>query len=81
MLTRIAVTVSVLLLLVASAAGAEQAAPAFPAPLEGDFVAKGFRFSSGETLPDIRIHYRTVGTPRKGPDGVVNNGVLILHGT
>ena len=53
----------------------------FPTPVEGDFVARDYVFTSGERLPDVRIHYRTVGTPRKDADGVVRNGVLILHGT
>ena len=35
----------------------------------------------GETLPELRIHYRTLGTPSRGEDGKVNNAVLILHGT
>jgi homoserine O-acetyltransferase/O-succinyltransferase len=54
---------------------------AFPAPVEGDFIARDFVFASGERLPEIKIHYRTVGTPRRDADGVVRNGVLILHGT
>jgi homoserine O-acetyltransferase len=54
---------------------------AFPAPVEGDFVARDFVFSSGERMPEVKIHYRTVGTPRQDADGVVRNGVLILHGT
>jgi homoserine O-acetyltransferase/O-succinyltransferase len=53
----------------------------FPTPVEGDFIARDFVFTSGERLPEVRIHYRTVGTPRKDADGVVRNGVLILHGT
>jgi homoserine O-acetyltransferase/O-succinyltransferase len=54
---------------------------ALPAPLEGDFVIRNFRFTSGETLPELRMHYRTYGTPRKDADGRVNNAVLIMHGT
>ena len=54
---------------------------AFPAPVEGDFIARDFAFTSGERLGEVKIHYRTVGTPRKDADGVVRNGVLILHGT
>jgi len=54
---------------------------AYPAPVDGDFVASDVRFDSGETSPEIRIHYRTIGQPRKDADGVVRNGVLILHGT
>jgi homoserine O-acetyltransferase len=57
------------------------AGQSYPAPVEGDFVSRDFRFESGETLPEVKLHYRTVGTPRKGPDGTVENAVLILHGT
>jgi homoserine O-acetyltransferase/O-succinyltransferase len=53
----------------------------FPAPVEGDFVARDFVFSSGDRLAEVKIHYRTLGAPRKDADGVVRNGVLILHGT
>ena len=53
----------------------------FPPPVEADFVARDVTFASGERLPEVRLHYRTVGTPRKDADGVVRNGVLILHGT
>ena len=51
------------------------------APAEADFVMKDFRFSSGETLPELRIHYRTYGTPHKNAQGVVDNAVLVMHGT
>jgi homoserine O-acetyltransferase len=53
----------------------------FPAPVEGDFVARDFRFGSGDTLPALTLHYRTIGTPRRDAAGVVRNAVLILHGT
>jgi homoserine O-acetyltransferase len=53
----------------------------YPAPTEGDCVLRDFHFSSGETLPELRIHYRTVGSPRRDAQGVVRNAVLILHGT
>ena len=58
-----------------------QPAPAVPAIVEGDFVLKDFRFASGETLPELRLHYRTLGTPRRDAGGVVRNAVLIVHGT
>jgi len=48
---------------------------------EGDFVARNFRFASGETLPELRIHYTTLGRPRRDAAGVVRNAVLLLHGT
>jgi homoserine O-acetyltransferase/O-succinyltransferase len=47
----------------------------------GSFIIKDFRFTSGETLPELRLHYRTLGRPRHGAGGVVRNAVLILHGT
>jgi homoserine O-acetyltransferase len=47
----------------------------------GSFVIKDFRFTSGETLPELRLHYRTLGRPRRDAAGVVRNAVLILHGT
>ena len=53
----------------------------YPEPTSADHVIRDFRFASGETLPELRIHYRTLGTPRRGEDGKVNNAVLILHGT
>src|SRR5690349_17540274 len=57
------------------------AAPPLPQAIEADFVMKDFRFNSGETLPELRIHYRTLGTPAKNAQGVVTNAVLIMHGT
>jgi len=53
----------------------------FPAPVDGDFVVRDFRFGSGETLPSVNLHYRTIGTPQRDASGVVRNAVLILHGT
>ncbi len=53
----------------------------YPAPIEGDFIVKDFRFASGESLPELRIHYRTCGEPRTDAHGVVRNAVLIMHGT
>jgi homoserine O-acetyltransferase/O-succinyltransferase len=42
---------------------------------------KDFRFASGETLPALRIHYTTLGTPHRDAKGEVDNAVMILHGT
>jgi homoserine O-acetyltransferase len=53
----------------------------WPNQREGDFVIKDFRFASGETLPELRIHYITLGTPRRNAAGAITNGVLLLHGT
>ena len=53
----------------------------WPAPQEGDFVVHNFHFESGESLPEVRIHYYTLGTPVKDANGRTTNAVLILHGT
>src|SRR3954452_18871814 len=50
------------------------AAADYPAPEEGAFVAKDFRFHTGEALPEVRLHYRTIGEPSGEP-------VVVLHGT
>src|SRR5262245_860581 len=52
-----------------------------PQVTEGDFVIKNFTFNSGETLPELRMHYRTLGTAQKNAQGVTTNAVLIMHGT
>lgn len=54
---------------------------AFPTPVERDFVVRDVRFESGDVAAEIRLHYRTVGQPKRDADGVVRNAVLILHGT
>jgi homoserine O-acetyltransferase len=53
----------------------------YPAPVEGDYVIKDFKFASGETLPELKLHYATIGTPARDAAGVVQNAVLIMHGT
>jgi len=69
--------VALLALLPATAA----LAAGYPAPAEGDFVIRDFHFASGESLPQLRIHYRTIGQPRTDAHGAVRNAVLIMHGT
>src|SRR6478672_2503454 len=61
--------------------GAPQPGPPLPAVSEGDYVIKDFKFNSGETLPELRVHYRTLGAPKKNPQGVTTNAVLVMHGT
>ena len=48
---------------------------------EGDFVARDFRFGSREALPEVRIHYLTLGEAKRDVHGQATNAVLILHGT
>ena len=53
----------------------------WPAPQEGDYLVHDFKFQSGETLPDVKLHYYTLGKPAKDANGRTTNAVLILHGT
>ncbi len=57
----------------ALACGAAQAAD-YPAPKQGDWIARDFKFHTGEVMPELRLHYTTVGEPSGQP-------VLVLHGT
>jgi homoserine O-acetyltransferase/O-succinyltransferase len=73
----------------AQARPAPPSTPARPAPqpiagvmpVSGDFAIKDFAFTSGDKLPELRIHYMTLGTPKRDAAGRVNNAVLIMHGT
>jgi len=65
---------------------APRAASAAEAPdpsrrVEGEYVAPNFHFVSGETLPELRLHYTVLGKPHRDAHGRVDNAVLILHGT
>ena len=42
---------------------------AYPAPREGSWTVGDFRFSTGETLPELRVHYRTIGEPVRDARG------------
>src|SRR5277367_2330095 len=64
---------------VALAAAGQQATA--PATAEGDFVVHNFQFHSGESLPEVRLHYTTLGKPVRDAQGRTTNAVLILHGT
>jgi len=68
----------VLVLLLGTASPAQ---PERPPVTEGDFVLRNFRFASGDVLPELRLHYRTLGQPRKDAGGRIRNAVLIMHGT
>ena len=78
------VRVRVVALVAAAAAlvaAAAVAADAVVQPAERDVVLKEFRFASGETMPEMRVHVRTYGTPARDAGGRVVNAVLVLHGT
>jgi homoserine O-acetyltransferase len=46
----------------------------YPAPKQGDWIARDFKFHTGETMPELRLHYTTIGEPSGQP-------VLVLHGS
>jgi homoserine O-acetyltransferase len=55
--------------------------PPLPPTQENDFVVRDFHFNSGEVLPELRLHYTTLGKPSRDVRGRVTNAVLVLHGT
>jgi homoserine O-acetyltransferase/O-succinyltransferase len=69
------------LFLAAALLAAPAPAPALPQRDSGTFIVRDFRFTSGETLPEVHLYYRTLGRPQRDAAGVVRNAVLILHGT
>ena len=56
-------------------------AAGYPDPVEGTHLIRDFRFVGGETLPELKLHYTTIGTPVKDSTGQVRNAVLVMHGT
>jgi homoserine O-acetyltransferase len=74
-----ACALSVLFFLATTLASAADATDARPG--EGDYVIHDFHFASGETLPELRIHYSYFGKPHRDAQGRVTNAVLIMHGT
>jgi len=58
-----------------------QTAPAAWPTTDGVVNLPGFRFGSGETLPQLKLHYLTLGAPHRNAAGRVDNAVLLLHGT
>jgi len=48
---------------------------------QGDAVLRDFTFADGEKMPSLKIHYATLGTPRRDKAGRIVNAVMVLHGT
>jgi homoserine O-acetyltransferase len=70
------------LIFAGAAAAQPPAAPDYASRLtEGDVALGDFHFRSGETLPELRIHYATLGTPHRNARGEIDNAVMVLHGT
>jgi homoserine O-acetyltransferase len=65
---------------IAIGAARAQAPASYPAT-EGDYLARDFKFKSGEQLPELRLHYKTLGKLARDAQGRPTNAVLILHGT
>jgi len=76
LLTALAVTA-----LLTSPAPAAAEPSTYPTPAQGDYVIKNFTFTSGEAIPELRIHYYTLGHAVRDAKGMVRNAVLIDHGT
>ena len=74
-------SLTALILLVLTIASRAGLAASWPEPAEGDYAITNFHFASAETLPELRIHYRTLGSIHRNAQGHVDNAVLIMHGT
>jgi len=75
-------TLQVILVLIATLLAMNTSLAAnYPTPQEGDFIVRDFQFKSGEVLPELNLHYTTIGTPLRDQAGIVRNAVLLLHGT
>jgi homoserine O-acetyltransferase len=65
-----------------SSSPSAQSAPAAAWPaVDGTVILPNFRFGTGETLPELKLHYLTLGTPHRNAAGHVDNAILLLHGT
>ena len=71
---------AVLVLGVAAPALAADINTNWPGYQTGDYIIKDYKFVSGESLPELKLHYRTIGTPQKNAAGEIVNGVLLLQG-
>jgi homoserine O-acetyltransferase len=76
-----AVTAAFLALALQAAPIAQAAPPQHWQTTEADFTARNVHFGSGETLPEVRLHYSTLGAPHRNAHGEIDNAVMLLHGT
>jgi homoserine O-acetyltransferase len=76
-----AVTGLLLCFMLCACVGARSEAASYPSPHDGTYIVSSFKFESGETLQNLRLHYITFGTPQTGRNGRTTNAVLIMHGT
>jgi homoserine O-acetyltransferase len=57
------------------------AATTWPNQTDADFIIRNFKFANGETLAELKIHYTTLGAPKRNAEGEIVNAVLLLHST
>ena len=87
MFLRAALPLSLLVSAIAAFGQTMSSAPASTGPTshwpakDGNVTLPNFRFGTGETLPTLKLHYLTLGTPHRNAAGHVDNAVLLLHGT
>jgi homoserine O-acetyltransferase len=76
-----AAAVAALSIAQASDAGAQAAQSYEAPPKEANAIFANYRFRNGETLPELRLNYTTLGQPRRNSQGAIDNAVLMLHWT
>src|ERR1700677_1357063 len=59
---------------------AKEPPTSWPGYQESDYVVSNYKFTSGENLPEVKLHYRTIGTAKRNAEGRVVNAVLLLQG-
>jgi homoserine O-acetyltransferase len=58
----------------------KEPATTWPGYHEGDYAVSNYKFTSGDTMPEVKLHYRTIGTEKRNAEGLVVNAVLLLQG-
>ena len=75
-------TLTAIVLLSVTALAQSTTPPATKWPIKDNvYVIKNFKFGTGETLPELTLHYLTLGSPHRNATGHVDNAILLLHGT
>jgi homoserine O-acetyltransferase len=73
--------IAALVCILSLAGSADSVAATWPQPADGMWIIPSYRFADGETLTNVKLHYVTLGSPRRDRAGHVKNAVLIMHGT
>ena len=75
-----ALIVTIMLTASLPALAQEESATSWPGYQANDYIVSNYQFASGENMPQVKLHYRTIGTPKRNADGQVTNAVLLLQG-